>query len=162
MNYYEYPQIARWIQFPTALALFLVVPKDPESGAIYVYDRRAGVWYWVDFEDQKYSGYNLTDLDMLLEQCCLLRLVENPRLLRDREWFVTPGRSPLAVGASCCESRNGSDRCAGRECLARRPFRPLEQGPCDFATSFLTPTGAMWQRSEFVEVAANPHAVESV
>jgi hypothetical protein len=97
----EYPQIARWIQFPTAVALFLLVPKDPESGAIYVYDRRDGVWYWVDFEDQKYSGYNLADLDVLLEQCCFLRLVENPRLLRDREWFVTAGRSPQAVGASC-------------------------------------------------------------
>lgn len=97
----EYPQIARWIQFPTAVALFLLVPKDPESGAIYVYDRRDGVWYWVDFEDQKYSGYNLTDLDVLLEQCCFLRLVENPRLLPDREWLVTPGRSPQAFGARC-------------------------------------------------------------
>ena len=99
----EYPQIARWIQFPTAVALFLLVPNDPESGAIYVYDRRDGVWYWVDFEDQKFGGYNLADLDVLLEQCCFLRLVENPRLLRDREWFVTPGRSPVSrrVGASC-------------------------------------------------------------
>ena len=28
----DYPQIARWIQFPTGVALFLVVPGDPESG----------------------------------------------------------------------------------------------------------------------------------
>lgn len=28
----EYPQIARWIQFPTAVALFVLVPNDPESG----------------------------------------------------------------------------------------------------------------------------------
>ena len=91
----DYPQIARWIQFPTGAALFLMVPNDPESGAIYVYDRRDGVWYWVDFEDQKYSGYNLTDLDVLLEQCGFLQLVENPRLLRDKEWFVTPGHAPL-------------------------------------------------------------------
>ncbi len=55
----EFPQIARWIQFPTAVALFLLVPNDPESGAIYFYDRRDGVWYWADIEDQKYSGYNL-------------------------------------------------------------------------------------------------------
>jgi hypothetical protein len=95
----DYPQIARWIQFPTAAALFLMVPNDPESGAIYVYDRRDGVWYWVDFEDQKYSGYNLTDLDVLLEQCQFLQLVENPRLLRDKEWFVTPGREPLCQQA---------------------------------------------------------------
>ena len=69
---------SRWIQFPTAAVLLLLVPNDPESGAIYVYDRRDGVWYWVDFEDQKYSGYNLTDLEVLLERCCFLRLVENP------------------------------------------------------------------------------------
>ena len=94
------PQIARWIQFPTAAVLFLLVPNDAESGAIYVYDRRDGVWYWVDFEDQKYSGYNLTDLEVLLERCCFLRLVENPRLLREREWFVAPGRSPQAVAAN--------------------------------------------------------------
>jgi hypothetical protein len=99
----EYPQIARWIQFPTAVALFLLVPNDPESGAIYVYDRRDGFWYWVDFEDEKYSGYSLADLYVLLEQCSFLRLVENPRLLRDREWFVTPGSSPVSrrVGANC-------------------------------------------------------------
>ena len=40
----EYPQIARCIQFPTAAVLFLLVPDDPESGAIYVCDRRDGVW----------------------------------------------------------------------------------------------------------------------
>ena len=99
----EHPQIARWIQFPTATKLFLLVPNDPESGAIYVYDRRDGVWYWADFEDQKYSGYNLADLDVLLEQCQFLQLVENPRLLRDKEWFVTPGRAPLRQqGATNC------------------------------------------------------------
>ncbi len=97
----DYPQIARWIQFPTALALFLLVPNDSESGAIYVYDRRDGVWYWVDFQDQKYSGYNLADLEVLLEQCCFLQLVENPRLLRDRKWVVTPGRAPQSVAANC-------------------------------------------------------------
>jgi hypothetical protein len=99
----DYPQIARWIQFPTATMLFLLVPNDPESGAIYVYDRRDGVWYWVDFQDQKYSGYNLTDLDVLLEQCQFLQLVENPHLLRDKQWFVTPGQALLRQqpGANC-------------------------------------------------------------
>jgi hypothetical protein len=95
----DYPQIARWIQFPTAAALFLMVPNDPESGAIYIYDRSDGEWYWVDFEDQKYSGYTLIDLDVLLEQCQFLQLVENPRLLRDTEWFVTPGQRPVSQQA---------------------------------------------------------------
>lgn len=99
----EHPQIARWVQFPTSVVLFLLVPNDPESGAIYVYDRRDGVWYWVDFEDQKYSGYNLSTFEVVLERCCFLRLLENPPLLRDREWFVTPGCSPVSsrIGASC-------------------------------------------------------------
>jgi hypothetical protein len=38
----EYPQIVRWIQFPTAPGLSLVIPRDPESGALYVCDRRDG------------------------------------------------------------------------------------------------------------------------
>ncbi len=97
----DYPQIARWIQFPTATMLFLLVPNDPDSGAIYVYDRRDGVWYWVDFQDQKYSGYNLADLDVLLEKCRFLQLVENPRLLRDLKWVVTPGHAPQSVAANC-------------------------------------------------------------
>ena len=46
----EAPRIARWIQFPAAVPLFLLVPHDPESGAIYVYGRRDGVWHGVDFE----------------------------------------------------------------------------------------------------------------
>jgi len=52
----DYPQIARWIQFPTATMLFLLVPNDPESGAIYIYDRRDAVWHSVDSEDEDYSG----------------------------------------------------------------------------------------------------------
>jgi hypothetical protein len=37
---------------------------------------------------------------VLLEQRHFLRLVEPPRLLRGRQWFVTPGRSPHAVYAN--------------------------------------------------------------
>jgi len=35
---------------PRPLFVFLIVPGDPESGAFYLYDRRARVWFWVDFE----------------------------------------------------------------------------------------------------------------
>ena len=35
----DYPEISRWIQFPTGVMLFLLVPGDPQSGAFYVYDR---------------------------------------------------------------------------------------------------------------------------
>jgi hypothetical protein len=39
----DHPKIEKWVQFPKALFVFLVVPRDPESGAFYVYDRRARV-----------------------------------------------------------------------------------------------------------------------
>jgi hypothetical protein len=49
----DYPEIARWIQFPRGLMLFLVILGDAGSGALYVCDRCDGFWYWVDFQDQK-------------------------------------------------------------------------------------------------------------
>jgi hypothetical protein len=73
------PEIGRWIQFPRGLMLFLLVPGDNGSGAVYVYDRCDGIWYWVDFQDQNYGGYSLAELDVLLDRCHFLRLVENPR-----------------------------------------------------------------------------------
>ena len=93
----DYPEIARWVQFPRGLMLFLLVPGDTGSGAVYVYDRCDGIWYWVDFQDQNYGGYSLAELDMLLGRCYFLRLVENPRCLRRSEWFLTPGQVPQAL-----------------------------------------------------------------
>ena len=97
----DYPEIARWIQFPRGLMLFLMVPGDSRSGAVYVYDRCDGIWYFVDFEDQNYGGYSLAELDVLLGCCYFLRLVENPRSLRRSEWFLTPGQAPQAVAGRC-------------------------------------------------------------
>ena len=97
----DYPVIARWIQFPRGLMLFLMVPGDTRSGAVYVYDRCDGVWYWVDFQDQNYGGYSLAELDVLLDRCHFLRLVENPRCLRKSDWFLTPGQVPQVVAGAC-------------------------------------------------------------
>src|SRR3989442_3778543 len=52
----EYPKLLRWIQFPTALIVFLAHEDSPDSGAVYVYDRKRCVWLWVDFDDQNYGG----------------------------------------------------------------------------------------------------------
>jgi hypothetical protein len=97
----DHPELARWIQFPRGLMLFLLVPGDAESGAVYVYDRCDGIWYWVDFQDQNYGGYSLADLQVLLDRCHFLRLVENPRGLRTSEWFLTPGQVPQALAGRC-------------------------------------------------------------
>jgi hypothetical protein len=70
--------IARWVQFPRAVLLFLVVPNDPASGAFHVFDRRTHTWIWVDFEDQAYRGYTLADFDTLVRDCRFL-----PRNIHD-------------------------------------------------------------------------------
>lgn len=90
--------IARWVQFPRAVLLFLVVPNDPASGAFYVFERRTRTWIWVDFEDQAYGGYSVADFDTLVRDCRFLRLVERPSLLRGTQgWFVQPGMDPQRV-----------------------------------------------------------------
>ena len=105
----EHPAIAKWVQFPKALFVFLVVPGDPESGAFYVFDRRKEVWYWVDFEDEKFGGYTVGDFDQLVRECRFLDIVERPRLLqRAKGWIVQPGIRPcqdsaIADGGSVSE-----------------------------------------------------------
>ena len=79
--------------------MFLVVPGDAESGAFYLYDRRVQVSYWVDFDDEKFGGYTVSDFDRLVRECRFLDLVERPRLLTGREpWIVTPGSRPQRTG----------------------------------------------------------------
>ena len=91
----EHPTIAKWVQFPKALFVFLVVPGDPESGAFYVYDRRARIWFWVDFDDEKFGGYTVSDFDHLVRECRFLDIVECPSLLAGKNrWIVEPGLRP--------------------------------------------------------------------
>jgi len=89
------PKIENWVQFPKDLFVFLVVPGNLESGAFYVYERRARVWYWVDFDNEKFGGYTVSDFDRLVRECRFLDLVEQPRLLTGQApWIVTPGSRP--------------------------------------------------------------------
>jgi hypothetical protein len=91
----EYAVIQKWVQFPRALLVFLVVPGDAESGALYIYDRRSRIWFWVDFEDEKFGGYNVNDFERLLRDCKFLDIVERPHLLRTRRrWMIQPGARP--------------------------------------------------------------------
>jgi hypothetical protein len=94
----EQVKVVKWIEFPDSLLLFVMVPGDADSGAVYVLDRKPGVWYWVDFEDNQYGGYRLTDLERLLGECSLLSLVERPGLLRTGlNWFLEAGKAPFAA-----------------------------------------------------------------
>ena len=93
----ETPEIVRWIEFPASVLLFLLVPGAPESGAVYVLDRKQGTWYAIDFEDEQFGGYSVSQLEQLLRECRFLDLVERPGLWRTGlPWHIEPGKSPEA------------------------------------------------------------------
>jgi hypothetical protein len=95
----EHPRIEKWVQFPKALFVFLVVPADPESGAFYIYDRRARVWFWLDFDDEKFGGYSVSDFDCLVRECRFLDIVECPELFPNQyRWVIQPGLRPRQNG----------------------------------------------------------------
>ena len=86
-------QPVRWIEFPAAILLFVLVQDDAESGAFYVFHRKTGTWFWIDFDDQQYGGYSLSDFDLLVHEYDILTLVERPGLLRAIPgWILEPGK----------------------------------------------------------------------
>ena len=91
----EQPQIVRWIEFPNSVLLFAIVSGNPQSGAIYVLDRKSGIWCAIDFDDQEYAGYNVEQFEALLKECSFLSLVERPGLLRSGlPWRLETGKTP--------------------------------------------------------------------
>ncbi len=95
LDHTDHHEIARWVQFPASVLLFLMIPGDPEGGAFYLFDRKRRTWFWVDFDDQKFGGYAIADFEELVKRSPFLRLIEQPRLLEGGgRWFVRPG-NPL-------------------------------------------------------------------
>ncbi len=98
MEVAEKTTIVKWLEFPDSVLLFVMIPGDPNSGTVYVLDRKPGVWYWIDFEDSQYGGYRLEELERLVGECNLLSLVERPALLRSGlRWVVERGQVPIAI-----------------------------------------------------------------
>ena len=96
----EHAQVVRWIEFPAAVLLFVLVPGDSQSGAFYVLDRRNNTWLWLDFEDDQYGGYSTRDFDLLVDEYDFLTLVERPGLLgADAGWLLEP-RKPAEMAGS--------------------------------------------------------------
>ena len=94
----ENVEIVRWIELPASVLLFLLVPRDPESGAVYVLDRQKGSWYAIDFEDEQFGGYSVSQLEKLLNDCKFLDLIERPGLWRTGlPWVLSQGKPPEAT-----------------------------------------------------------------
>ena len=99
-------QAIRWIEFPAAVLVFVIVAGDPQSGAFYVLDRKTGTWLWVDFEDEQYGGYSIGDFEVLVREHDFLSLVERPGLLRGGHgWLLQPGMPVEMVGENKCSIR---------------------------------------------------------
>ena len=99
LEFAEYPQVLRWLQFPTAIVVFVAHADCPDSGAVYIYDRKKCVWLWVDFNDQNYGGYSPEEFDTLVDRSHFLRLAASPSLLGSPvQWLVIPGQQPTVVG----------------------------------------------------------------
>src|ERR1700685_341393 len=58
-------QIVRWVQFPAGALFFVLTDGDPRSGAFYIFDRRNGVFFSVDFHDQKWGGFSVPEYGVL-------------------------------------------------------------------------------------------------
>jgi hypothetical protein len=77
-------QVVRWVQFPAGALFFTLVAGDPESGALYILDRKTGVFYWLNFDDRKWGGYSLAEYHALVRTHRLTTLARRPRLLEQR------------------------------------------------------------------------------
>ena len=93
-------QIVRWVQFPAGALFFMLVPGDPESGAVYVFDRKTGIFYWIEFNGQKWGGHSLPEYETLERSCGLTQLAQQP-------WLVK----------QLCNLRRRASACGGRDHL---------------------------------------------
>ena len=72
---------ARWIQMPKAVLLLQMVPENPASGAIYIYDRQHLEFYLLSFEGAE-DTLTVEEFADLLKEYNLLRYAEEPSLLQ--------------------------------------------------------------------------------
>jgi len=73
---------SRWIQFPAGVLLYVISPRTPEAGDLYVFDRRQGVFYCLEFEEVD-GQLTIEDYERLVRQRRLLDLIRRPWRLRN-------------------------------------------------------------------------------
>jgi len=72
----------RWIQMPKAILVLLMVPDNPASGAIYIYDRVCQEFYLISFDQGSDDTLTIPEFEELLGEYRLLDCVSNPSLFR--------------------------------------------------------------------------------
>jgi hypothetical protein len=72
----------RWIQMPKVILVLLMVPDNPASGAIYIYDRVGREFYLISFDQGSDDTLTIQEFEELLGEYRLLDCVSNPSLFR--------------------------------------------------------------------------------
>ena len=72
----------RWIQMPKGIVVLLMVPGNPASGAIYIYDRVGQQFYLVCFDQGSDDTLTVPEFEELLGEYRLLDKVSEPRLFQ--------------------------------------------------------------------------------
>ncbi len=65
------PMSFAWIEYSKICAAHPISAGGPESGAVYILDRKNGSWYSIDFDDKQCGGYSVSQLEHLLEESAL-------------------------------------------------------------------------------------------
>jgi len=76
-------RIARWLDFAKGALLMLMVPDDPESGSLYIYDRSREAFYSLALPIAgRFGGFREDEFDGLCQAFALKALASDPRPLR--------------------------------------------------------------------------------
>ncbi len=76
-------RIARWLDFAKGALLLLMVPGDPESGCLYIYDRSREAFYSLGLPiEGRFGGFREDEFDDLCRTFGLTALASNPQPLR--------------------------------------------------------------------------------
>ena len=72
---------SRWIEMPKGVLLLQVVADNPQSGAIYLYDRERQIFYFVCFEQGRDDSLTVAEFEQLVTEYDLVSWTANPCLL---------------------------------------------------------------------------------
>jgi hypothetical protein len=68
------------IEMPGGILFLQMIPNDPQSGAIFIYDRQEQVFYDIWFEDRN-TSFTVDEFRKTVNEYQLLRYIANPELL---------------------------------------------------------------------------------
>lgn len=76
--------LARLVQGPKGLMLLPMVPGNPASGAIYVFDLKQGDWFMLCFNDAQDDQFTAEQFDQAFKDYDLFRYLDQPGLLLEQ------------------------------------------------------------------------------